>query len=52
MNKKYIIEFIDINPDYEEDVEGNLKELFGYPVDFANKVKITDITENNNERSE
>jgi len=45
MNKKYIIEFTDINPDYEEDVEGNLKEVFDYPIDFAADIKITDITE-------
>ena len=45
MNKKYIIEFTNINEDYQEDVEGNLQECFGYPVDFAEEVKITDITE-------
>jgi len=45
MYKKYIIELININSDYEEDVEGNLEELFSYPVDFAEKVKITEINE-------
>lgn len=47
MNKKYMIEFTNINEDYQEDVEGNLQECFGYPVDFAEEVKITDITEDN-----
>ena len=46
MNKKYIIEFTNINEDYQEDVESNLKECFDYPVDFAEEVKITNITEN------
>jgi hypothetical protein len=45
MNKKYIIEFMDINVDYEEDVEGNLQALFSDVVDFASEVKITDITD-------
>jgi hypothetical protein len=47
MNKKYIIEFTNINEDYQDDVEGNLKECFDYPVIFAEEVKITDITEDN-----
>jgi len=45
MNKKYIIEFTNINPDYQDDVEGNLEELFYNVVEFATDVKITDITE-------
>lgn len=45
MNKKYIIEIIDINPDYQEDVEGNLEELLTSVVDFANDVHIKDITD-------
>jgi len=45
MNKKFIVEFTNINPDYQDDVEGNLEELFSYPVDFAEKVKITEINE-------
>ena len=46
MNKKYIIELTNINPDYQDDVEGNLEELFKDVVDFATDVKITDITNN------
>lgn len=45
MNKKYIIELTNINPDYQEDVEGNLEELFYNVVEFATDVKITDITD-------
>lgn len=45
MNKKYIIELTEINPDYQDDLEGNLEELFTNVVDFANGVKITDITD-------
>ena len=45
MNKKYIVEIIDINPDYQEDVEGNLEELLTSVVDFANDINIEDITE-------
>jgi len=44
MNKKYIIEIIDINPDYQDDIEGNLEELLTSVVDFANDVHIEDIT--------
>lgn len=45
MNKKYIIELTNINPDYQDDVEGNLEDLFYNVVEFATDVKITDITE-------
>lgn len=45
MNKRYIIELTEINPDYQDDVEGNLEDLFYNVVEFANDVKITDISE-------
>ena len=45
MNKKYIIELTNINPDYQDDIEGNLEELFYNVVEFATDVKITDITD-------
>ena len=44
MNKKYIIELTDISPDYQDDVEGNIEELFNNIVEFATNIKITDIT--------
>lgn len=47
MNKKYIIELTDINPDYQDDVEGNIEELFNNVVEFSNEIKITDITDEN-----
>jgi len=45
MNKKYVIEFTNINPDYQEDVEGNLEDLFYNVVEFAIDIKITDVTD-------
>jgi hypothetical protein len=45
MNKKYIIELTNINPDYQDDVEGNLEELFYNVVEFATDVRIEDITD-------
>ena len=50
MNKKYIFEFTNINEDYQEDVEGNLEALFNDVVSFASAVKITDITEDDDEK--
>lgn len=47
MNKKYIIEFTNINPDYQGDVEGNLEDLFYGVVEFATDVRIVDATEDN-----
>jgi len=48
MDKKYIIELKNINPDYQDDVEGSLEELFYNVVEFATDVKITDITDDEN----
>lgn len=45
MNKKYIIDLTEINSDYQEDVEGNLEALLTTVVDFANGVRIIDITD-------
>ncbi len=50
MNKKYLIEFKNINEDYQEDVDGNLEELFYNVVEFATDVKITDITDNSEDK--
>jgi hypothetical protein len=45
MNKRYILELTDINLDYQDDVEGNIEELFYNIVEFADNVKLTDITD-------
>jgi uncharacterized protein (UPF0333 family) len=45
MNRKYIIELTGINEDYQDDVEGNIEELFNNVVEFSEEIKITDITE-------
>ena len=45
MNKKYIIDLTEINPAYQEDVEGYLEELLTDIVGFANSVRIIDITD-------
>ena len=43
MDKTYVIEFKDINIEYEDDVEGNLYEALSNVVDFAKKIKIIEM---------
>lgn len=43
MDKTYIIEFKNINKDYEYDIEGNLEALFSDVVDFAESFTIKEV---------